>query len=70
MGSLAGEPSLVDLRVCYFSTLGSVRVHVDRRLGPWEQRPVFKTNVTLVSLRTVAPPIALFDLQRPPESRT
>lgn len=38
--------------------------HIDQSLGPWAQRPVFKTNVkTFVSLRRAAPPIALADLQ-------
>ena len=40
-------------------------VLVDQSLGPWEQRPVFKTNVkSFVSLRRVQPPIALSDLRR------
>jgi hypothetical protein len=35
-------------------TPGSVYAHIDQSLGAWEQRPVFKTNVTeFVSLRTV-----------------
>lgn len=46
-------------------TPGSVYAHIDQSLGPWEQRPVFKTNVeSFVSLRKVQPPIALGDLQR------
>jgi hypothetical protein len=46
-------------------TPGSVYAHIDQSLGPWEQRPVFKTNVkSFVSLRKVQPPIALADLQR------
>ena len=46
-------------------TPGSVYAHVDQALGPWEQRPVFKTNVkNFVSIRTVPPPIPLADLQR------
>lgn len=45
-------------------TPGSVYAHIDQSLGPWAQRPVFKTNVkTFVSLRKAAPPIALTDLQ-------
>ncbi|WJV25483.1 MULTISPECIES: caspase family protein [Pseudomonas] len=45
-------------------TPGSVYAHIDQSLGPWAQRPVFKTNVkTFVSLRTSAPPISLTDLQ-------
>lgn len=46
-------------------TPGSVYAHVDQSLGPWDQRPVFKTNVKgFVSLRSVQPPIALSELQR------
>lgn len=45
-------------------TPGSVYAHIDQSLGPWAQRPVFKTNVkTFVSLRKAQPPIALADLQ-------
>ena len=45
-------------------TPGSVYAHVDQSLGPWAQRPVFKTNVkTFVSLRKAAAPIDLVDLQ-------
>jgi hypothetical protein len=45
-------------------TPGSVYAHIDQSLGPWAQRPVFKTNVkTFVSLRKTEPPIALVDLQ-------
>ncbi|MEU4128177.1 caspase family protein [Streptomyces wuyuanensis] len=45
-------------------TPGSVYAHVDQSLGPWAQRPVFKTNVkTFVSLRKAEPPISLTDLQ-------
>jgi hypothetical protein len=45
-------------------TPGSVYAHIDQSLGPWAQRPVFKTNVkTFVSLRKATPPIALVDLQ-------
>jgi len=35
-------------------TPGGVYAHIDQSLGPWEQRPVFKTNVkSFVSLRKV-----------------
>jgi hypothetical protein len=45
-------------------TPGSVYAHIDQSLGPWAQRPVFKTNVkTFVSLRRAAAPIPLADLQ-------
>lgn len=46
-------------------TPGGVYAHVDQSLGPWAQRPVFKTNVkTFVSLRSVKPPLELGDLRR------
>lgn len=46
-------------------TPGSVYAHIDQSLGPWDQRPVFKTNVkSFVSLRKVQPPITIADLQR------
>jgi hypothetical protein len=49
-------------------TPGSVYAHVDKSLGQWSQRPLFKTNVkTFVCLRRVQPPIALADLRRLPE---
>lgn len=39
-------------------TPGSIYAHIDQSLGPWSQRPVFKTNVkTFVSLRTTEAPI-------------
>lgn len=45
-------------------TPGSVYAHIDQALGPWEQRPVFKTNVKrFISLREVQPPIALDELK-------
>lgn len=46
-------------------TPGGVYAHVDQSLGPWAQRPVFKTNIKrFVSLRKVRPPLELADLQR------
>ena len=46
-------------------TPGSVYAHIDQSLGPWDQRPVFKTNVkSFVSLRKVQAPISLLELQR------
>jgi hypothetical protein len=45
-------------------TPGSVYAHIDQSLGPWAQRPVFKTNVkSFVSLRKAEPPISLVDLK-------
>ncbi len=44
-------------------TPGSVYAHIDQSLGPWAQRPVFKTNVkAFVSLRKATAPIALIHL--------
>lgn len=35
-------------------TPGSIYAYIDQALGPWDQRPVFKTNITrFTSLRTV-----------------
>jgi hypothetical protein len=46
-------------------TPGSVYAHIDQSLGPWDQRPVFKTNVkSFVSLRKVQPTLPLAELQR------
>jgi hypothetical protein len=46
-------------------TPGSVYAHIDQSLGPWKQRPVFKTNVkSFVSLRRVQAPIALAELHQ------
>lgn len=46
-------------------TPGSVYAHIDQSLGPWQQRPVFKTNVkTFVSLRRAKPPISLSELHQ------
>jgi hypothetical protein len=46
-------------------TPGSIYAHIDQSLGPWAQRPVFKTNVkTFVSLREATAPIELVKLQQ------
>lgn len=46
-------------------TPGSVYAHIDQSLGPWEQRPVFKTNVkNFTALRRVTPPIPTEDLRK------
>ncbi|HKM13354.1 MAG TPA: caspase family protein [Candidatus Methanomethylophilaceae archaeon] len=40
-------------------TPGAIYALVDRSLGPWDQRPVFKTNVSsFISLRKTSPPIS------------
>lgn len=45
-------------------TPGSIYAHIDQSLGPWDQRPVFKTNVkNFISVRKVLPPISLQDLK-------
>ena len=45
-------------------TPGSIYAHIDQSLGSWEQRPIFKTNVTrFTTLREVQPPISLEDLK-------
>jgi len=52
-----------DLRGCI--TPGSVYAYIDQALGPWDQRPVFKTNVSrFTSLRTINPPVALEVLRK------
>lgn len=46
-------------------TPGSIYAHIDQSLGSWEQRPIFKTNVTsFTTLRKVQPPISLADLKQ------
>jgi len=41
-------------------TPGSVYAHIDQSLGPWAQRPIFRTNVKrFVSLRKASAPIPL-----------
>lgn len=45
-------------------TPGSLYAHIDQTLGPWQQRPIFKTNVkNFVSLRTTVPPIRTEDIR-------
>jgi hypothetical protein len=40
-------------------TPGSIYAYVDQALGPWDQRPIFKTNVTrFTSLRTITPSVS------------
>jgi hypothetical protein len=39
-------------------TAGSIYAYVDQALGPWHQRPMFKTSVTrFTPLRSVTPPV-------------
>jgi hypothetical protein len=46
-------------------TPGSVYTYVDQALGAWDQRPIFKTNVTrFTSVRTVSPPVPAATLRK------
>jgi hypothetical protein len=46
-------------------TPGSIYAYVDQALGYWEQRPIFKTNVSrFISLRKTTPPIAVEILRK------
>ena len=46
-------------------TPGSIYAHIDQSLGPWDQRPVFKTNVkSFVSLRRAQAALELAEIQR------
>lgn len=46
-------------------TPGSIYAYVDEALGAWDQRPIFRTNVTrFTSLRTIAPKIQLQTLRK------
>lgn len=46
-------------------TPGSVYAYIDQALGPWDQRPVFKTNITrFTSLRTVTPQVSIEILRK------
>jgi hypothetical protein len=49
-------------------TPGSLYAFVDNALGPWEQRPVFKTNVSeFISLKEHTPLVPLETLRKLPE---
>lgn len=46
-------------------TPGAIYAYVDQALGPWDQRPIFKTNVTrFTTLRSTPPPIPREILRR------
>ncbi len=46
-------------------TIGSIYAFIDKALGPWEQRPVFKTNVTrFTSIRSVRPQVSIETVRR------
>jgi hypothetical protein len=44
---------------------GSVYSYIDEALGPWDQRPIFKTNISrFTSIRKINPPIPLEKLRK------
>jgi hypothetical protein len=46
-------------------TPGSIYAYVDQALGPWDQRPIFKTNVThSTCLRKIDPPVPKATLRK------
>lgn len=46
-------------------TPGSIYAYVDEALGAWDQRPIFRTNVTrFTSLRTISPKVPLQTLRK------
>lgn len=46
-------------------TPGSIYAYIDRSLGAWEQRPIFKANISsFVSLRKCSPQISIAELRR------
>ena len=46
-------------------TPGGIYAYIDKALGPWEQRPVFKTNVTrFTSLRRVIPQVDISTIRK------
>ena len=46
-------------------TPGGIYAYIDKALGPWEQRPVFKTNVTrFTSLRNVIPQVDISTVRK------
>lgn len=48
-----------------FITPGSIYSYVDQALGAWDQRPIFKTNISnFISLRNVTPPISSTKLRK------
>lgn len=48
-----------------YITPGGIYAYIDKALGPWEQRPVFKTNVTrFTPLRKVTPRVDISIIRR------
>jgi hypothetical protein len=49
-------------------TASGIYAYIDKALGPWDQRPVYKTNITqFMPLRTIYPQVELSILRRIPE---
>ena len=48
-----------------YITPGGIYAYVDQALGPWDQRPIFKTNVTrFTSIRRIASPVHFDTLRK------
>ncbi len=46
-------------------TPGSIYAYIDQALGPWDQRPIFKTNVSrFIPLRTINPKLPVITLRK------
>jgi hypothetical protein len=46
-------------------TTGSVYAYIDQALGAWDQRPIFKTNVSkFIPIRTIHPPVSRETLRK------
>ena len=46
-------------------TPSAIYSHIDKSLGPWDQRPLYKANVSkFVSLKQTQPPIPLSELKK------
>ncbi|MFA6185351.1 MAG: caspase family protein [Candidatus Shapirobacteria bacterium] len=61
LGALRGEASDLMGNI----TPGSVYSYIDQALGPWDQRPIFKTNITkFTPIRNISPLIPLDILRK------
>lgn len=50
---------------CGNITIGSIYSYIDRSLGAWDQRPIFKTNVTeFVPIKKVNPTIEMSEIRK------
>ena len=66
---LSSQPYTVELLTFVdTSPPGAIYAYVDQALGAWDQRPIFKTNVTqFTSLREVQPQVPLETLRKLPQ---